>query len=660
MRSATPTAWTPQSKPVWFVELGCPAVDKGANAPNLFVDAKSAESALPPYSNGGRDDLIQRRALEAYLRHWSPGVCPVSAIDGRPMIESTFLWAWDARPHPAFPARADVWADAQSWRLGHWLNGRAGLSNLGEVVRDLCLRAREEDVDVRALTGAVSGYVADAPATARDWLEPLMAAFDFTAAEREGVLCFFHRDAVASTALTLEEFSAASAASSFLTRADATSAPSEARVRFLDASRDWQVASAAARRLDGAGGGVLSLDAPLALEPAAAEALARRILDDSRSGFETATVELGPRALALTPGDRVTLDGRSGVFEVGAIEDADVRRLELRRAPAASARALASPEPAHAPLPHAPAPVFAVLDLAPLPGVETDERPLAALFAAPWTGAHAVYGGDGRSLRGTAEQPSIMGELVWDLWPGPVDRWDEGNVTRIKLYNGALSSASRFDVLDGANVFAIEADGEWEIVQAARCTLTGPGEYEMADLLRGRLGSDHAMRSPHRAGARIVKLDRRLARLEIAAHEWGEALALAAPPASAPAADARAVVVSLALSRAAARAWAPAHLRAQRTPDGGVRLTWIRCARSGGDGWGAGEPPAESPESYQVDILSGETIKRTAIVPAPEYAYTAAAQVSDFGGPAASFRLRVAQIDRFGRPGLKRELTITL
>ncbi|MCE8469115.1 glycoside hydrolase TIM-barrel-like domain-containing protein, partial [Rhodovulum sulfidophilum] len=41
VRSAVPTAWVPQSKPIWFTELGCPAVDKGTNAPNLFSDPKS-------------------------------------------------------------------------------------------------------------------------------------------------------------------------------------------------------------------------------------------------------------------------------------------------------------------------------------------------------------------------------------------------------------------------------------------------------------------------------------------------------------------------------------------------------------------------------------------------------------------------------------------
>ena len=42
-----PTAWQPRSKPIWFTELGCPAVDKGTNQPNVFHDPKSSESFFP-------------------------------------------------------------------------------------------------------------------------------------------------------------------------------------------------------------------------------------------------------------------------------------------------------------------------------------------------------------------------------------------------------------------------------------------------------------------------------------------------------------------------------------------------------------------------------------------------------------------------------------
>ena len=71
VESATPTAWLPQSKPIRFTELGCPAVDKGANQPNVFYDPKSSESALPYYSSGRRDDLMLHRFLEAVLGYWS-------------------------------------------------------------------------------------------------------------------------------------------------------------------------------------------------------------------------------------------------------------------------------------------------------------------------------------------------------------------------------------------------------------------------------------------------------------------------------------------------------------------------------------------------------------------------------------------------------------
>ncbi|ATN33600.1 hypothetical protein ACO34A_07240 [Rhizobium sp. ACO-34A] len=104
---ATPTAWTPGMKPVWFTELGCPAIDKGANQPNVFVDPKSAESALPYFSGGLRADSQQRRFLEAHLGHWRGAGVPDGMVDP----DRLFLWCWDARPQPAFPLDTGLWAD---------------------------------------------------------------------------------------------------------------------------------------------------------------------------------------------------------------------------------------------------------------------------------------------------------------------------------------------------------------------------------------------------------------------------------------------------------------------------------------------------------------------------------------------------------------------
>ncbi|ANP44895.1 hypothetical protein ATE48_02635 [Candidatus Viadribacter manganicus] len=96
----------------------------------------------------------------------------------------------------------------------------------------------------------------------------------------------------------------------------------------------------------------------------------------------------------------------------------------------------------------------------------------------------------------------------------------------------------------------------------------------------------------HPVGARIVKFDQRLARMNIGAHEWQEALHVVVPPSGAQASSVRAEAVDIALPHVSARPWAPAHVRAVR----GVRamwpVSWVRCARLGGDSsWAAGEPP---------------------------------------------------------------------
>lgn len=662
VRAGAPTAWVAQSKPVWFIELGCPAVDKGANAPNLFIDPKSAESALPPFSSGARDDLIQRRMLDAYLDYWGGAANPISAVNGKPMIEEIALWCWDARPHPAFPARGDVWADGAAWRRGHWLNGRAGLSGLGEVVSVLCARGDVNDIDVSALVGALSGYVVDGPASVRDALVPLMAAYDFAAGEREGIVRFFHRMAQTPTEAGVEDFTADGVSEAFAQRGDAAEAPVEARVRFIDATRDYLIAAVSARRLDRAQGGVASIDAPLVLEAEAAETVALRLLADRRAAAETARIELGPAHLALEPGDTVIMAEGGDAFEITRIEDARTRRLDLHRLRPSSAAQVELAEPSAPPAPLiSPTPVAEVLDLPPLPGAEADERPLAAVFAAPWSGAHEIFAGAPLSARARVSAPAIMGELMWALWPGPVDRWDDGNVIRVRLYGGALVSATREAVLDGANAFAIAADGEWEIVQARSCTLVAPGEYELSGFLRGRLGSAHAMRAPHPVGTRIVALTERLGRVQIGAHEWGEEMSFVTPPAGALSSDPRAAQTLATLPHAALRHWAPAHLRADRNGGGDVAISWIRSARLGGDAWGVAEPPlGAQTESYRVLVIDGGEVVRTVTVATPAYLYTAADQTADFGFLPGSLQLAVAQVGDGGATGLNTELTITL
>ena len=74
------------------------------------------------------------------------GEQPASAVYGGRMVdmERAHVWAWDARPWPDFPNRLETWVDGGNYETGHWLNGRASIASLAEVVAEVCvaLRAR--------------------------------------------------------------------------------------------------------------------------------------------------------------------------------------------------------------------------------------------------------------------------------------------------------------------------------------------------------------------------------------------------------------------------------------------------------------------------------------------------------------------------------------
>ncbi len=212
LENSAPTAWSPQSKPVWFTELGCPAVDKGANQPNVFIDPKSSESFAPYYSSRVRDDLIQRRYCQAFIEFFDPahedhvaGSNPVSSVYGGLMIpaERISLYTWDARPYPAFPNALDVWSDGGNWEFGHWLTGRVGGGPLAAVVRAILEEYGFLRYSVAGLTGSLDGFVIDRIMSARATLQPLELAFFFDAVESAGLIQFRHRgraDAVAAFA----------------------------------------------------------------------------------------------------------------------------------------------------------------------------------------------------------------------------------------------------------------------------------------------------------------------------------------------------------------------------------------------------------------------------------------------------------------------------
>lgn len=666
IEAATPTAWVPQSKPIRFTELGCPAVDNGANQPNVFYDLKSAERAFPYYSTGVRDDLIQRRFLEVHFSYWRDAANnPVSSVYHGPMldIDRIAVWCWDARPYPFFPSRADVWGDAGNYTTGHWLNGRLGDVLLADVVTALCAEVGVA-ADVGALHGVVTGF-AVTDSSVREALGSLMAVYAFDAVESGGVIRFVPRGRPDPLGLTEDALVLADeAACGFaLTRMQESDLPCASRLAYVDADTNEQAVTEA-RRLVTESDRVASSNLPLVMSAAEAAGIGERLLQDAWVMRETARFALPPSLLALDPTDEILLSAGRRVrrLRLTEIEDSEARTVSavatdssLYETVSGASRSVAMSEGLQQP----GRPLVVFLDLPLLTDAQNPSAPFAAAFADPWPGSVPIY-------KDYASMPAVrltftatIGETLYDFWSGPLNRWDRVNSLYLKLYRGTLLSVTEAQVFGGANALAIEnADGEWEIVQFATAELIASGQWRLSRLLRGRQGSEQAMRSPVAAGARVVVLDSALKQVPLSLAEARLPHTFTYGPAGKPVTDARFQTVSQTFTAAGLMPPAPCHVRFAWGSNGDLSLSWMRRDRAhAANQITLAETPASDPILFDVEILSNGSVVRTfAAVPQNSQVYTAAEQAADFPSGFSNLTVRVAQRSRaIGRGRAKTE-----
>lgn len=673
-----PTGWLPQSKPVWLTEIGCPAVDKGANQPNVFIDPKSSESFLPYYSRGERDDLMQRRYLQAILEAFDPthpeyveGANPVSAVYGGRMLDldHVHVYAWDARPYPAFPANAAVWADGANWHLGHWLNGRVSGQPLGAVAASLLDGYGFTDHDTSGLDGLVTGLVIDRTMSAREALQPLELAYFLDAVESGGRLRLGHRGAAGPVhSLTLDDLVETKPGSDLvrLTRAQETDLPAAARISYAALESDFRQAVAGSRRLVGASGRIAEAQLALVMDAGQASRTADTWLFEAWTARERARFSLPPSLLALEPGDVVAVDhaGRSLLLRIVEVGEHGSREIEAQSIdPEIYVGAAGVQRQQAVGTGRQVGPVLGLfLDLPLLTGSEPPEAGYVAAARSPWPGGAAFYRSpeaSGFTLAAIAGRSAVTGLTQAIVAPGPEARFDRASSLRVKLDSGTLISTTRLNLLAGANVAAIAgADGEWEVLQFETATLVEPSTYELAGLLRGQAGTERAMRLPIAAGARFVLLDSALTPVPLASADIGLALSWRYGPSSRDLGDDSYTTAGHTFRGVGLRPLSPVHIRATRSA-GDIHIGWVRRTRLGGDSWATTEVPlAEDAERYEIDILAGADVVRTLTATGPSAVYTASDQFADFGALQAALGVRVVQISSAWGRGAPREAIV--
>lgn len=658
VRSATPTQWVPQSKPIWFTEFGCAAIDKGANQPNLFLDPKSSESALPRASNGQRDDLMQAQYLRAVTQYWAdPARNPLSGVYGGPMIDTTrlFAWAWDARPYPTFPLRGDVWGDRDNYSHGHWLNGRSSNQLLAGVIAEICADHGLPAVDLEAAQGIVRGYVVSQVASGRSDLQPLVLGAALDVAEREGVLTFENRDGFGAIAIAAGETARHPDLEPGLefTRQGEIAMFGRLRLDFTEADGDFRTRTIEAALPDEESDATSSNDMPLVLTASEARALAERWLMEARIGRDTARLALPLSRLPMGVGTILDLEG--GLYRVDAVEMGEMQLLDAQRInPAlytAGVEVDEHPVVAAAPVPAPVYPLF--MDLPLLTGDEEPHAPHIAVAASPWMGDVALWSSSsdaGYALNRMVTSGATLGLTETVLAAAAAGVWDKGAALRVRLSVGALSSAAELDVLAGGNT-ALIGDGtleNWEVIQFQTATLVGPNTYELSLRLRGQAGSNGTMPASWPVGSRFVLITPAVGQVVLASSARGVLRHYRVGLASLGLADHRVVHREFANPGIGLRPYSVAHLTARGGLGQAVTLDWIRRGRIDADSWDVPEIPlGETSERYLVRVLSGALVRREVEVTAPSWTYSPSEQVADGAGPGDL--VQVAQIsDRFG------------
>jgi hypothetical protein len=679
VEAPAPTGWVPQSKPIWFTELGCPAVDKGPNRPNVFPDSKSSENALPYFSNGGRCDLAQRRLLEAHFDHWDDeseefdaAANPLSPHYGGRMGDARriYAWAWDARPYPAFPLNRDEWADGDNWLFGHWLNGRVDEVAICDLTRAILRDYGVTDAETGGVDGMLAGYAVAEPGSARGALSPLIQLFDLVATERDGRLTLATAGTQSGPVISINDPVAAqgerAAIESF--REPDQSLPTEVTIRFVDPLSDYQ--AGAARSADTSTAIVNSslLDLPGAMEAGQADALAIDLLRRVRTGRDTVRFAVAGADRRPQPGSVVRLPINGGAdYVVTAVEEGLFRSIEAKRqfriAPAADRARL--PASTDATASEAGKPLVLFLDLPTIGGAGAQDGLMVAAFAKPWRtqATFASPAASGFAPRTSLTAPAFTGEIVEVFGLGAEGRIDRAGRVDVRLDSGELSSIAELQMLNGANVAAMRANnGGWELFQFASAEEIAPSVWRLTNLLRGQMGTNDAMTAGIANGADFVLLDEAVRPAGLTSAEIGLPLYWKVGPAGHDLTDQFFASSQHAGGVRSLLPLSPVHLRASVQMDGAIVVSWVRRSRVDADSWmGTDVPLGEEAERYLVRAgLPGDPPKRLIETIEPQWTYTETQQSADFASLPDTLEISVRQISNAVGEGLPATLSLTL
>lgn len=107
------TAWSPNSRKIYFCEFGCPSIDSGATEPNLFYDPYAVQGGQPKGTTLTVCNSVQYNYYRSFV---------ANLVDGKLPVKEFAIWNVDTRPlFTLMGAGVQYWGDAYRIPVGHWL-----------------------------------------------------------------------------------------------------------------------------------------------------------------------------------------------------------------------------------------------------------------------------------------------------------------------------------------------------------------------------------------------------------------------------------------------------------------------------------------------------------------------------------------------------------
>ncbi|MNO23658.1 hypothetical protein D3C76_134630 [compost metagenome] len=449
-----------------------------------------------------------------------------------------------------------------------------------------------------------------------------------------------------------------------------TQLPQRVSITALSSTREYASTTQYAERLNTTAVNVEQRDIPLVLSDDEVAQMADKLLYLRWLERTDAELLLPPTYLGLEPADAVTVTVPYGTFELRLTEinyESD-GRLICKAKPNNAAIYQSNAVGAEAPGPSGSIPLpgsslFVPLDI-PLVDETLQNEPgfvgVMTGYTDGWPGAVAVRSADGgqtwsdlQAFVGKAAVGYASGTL-----PASACTVIDQHSMSVDLLSGELESITRDQMIAGMNYAAYGTDGRWEIVRFQTAALQADGSYLLSGFVRGDRGTEWAT-GLHQAGDYFILLaDPDNAFI-------GMAVASIGMPATYRGVTSGATIdsasdVPFTYQGVNLECLSPVSARGVRDGSGNFTGSFTRRSRLSSSWWTTGVPApiGEVSQAYDVEVMSGATVKRTITSSTPDFNYSAADQSTDFGSTQAAITFRIYQRSETVGRGYPLEVTL--